>query len=293
MHRRYEHINIPIEVVRTIVMIVECGSYSKAGERLGLSQPAISAQIRRFQILIGAPVFEKVSGGVGLTERGKLVLAHARRLLDANDQILSLGAGVRDHNNIRLGLSTLYAGEFLLAAKGQVGLERIHINADMSEQLIKSFDDGYLDIVCVLNPPAEGRVVDEWHEEWVWTRSRDFVVSPGAPIPLIAAPSTLQPITRELEKAGCAYRVAFSSADHQSRTAAAVAGLGLLALPARQACDPLIIARDYYLPPIPAMRAGICIRSSIEMTNVSDIVEVLKGLNARRESGLQVMNSKS
>src|ERR1700686_1592261 len=53
MHRRHQHFNIPIEIVRTVVAISETGSLSKAGERLGLSQPAISSQIKRLQSLVG------------------------------------------------------------------------------------------------------------------------------------------------------------------------------------------------------------------------------------------------
>ena len=45
MYRRNQHVNIPIEIVRTVVAISETGSLSKAGERLGLSQPAISSQM--------------------------------------------------------------------------------------------------------------------------------------------------------------------------------------------------------------------------------------------------------
>src|SRR5437899_186982 len=101
MHRRYERINIPIEIVRTVVAIAEAGSYSKAGEKLELSQSAISAQIKRFQALIGGPIFSRIAGGVALTERGLLVLTYARRLLEANDQILSLGGAVHDSQQIR------------------------------------------------------------------------------------------------------------------------------------------------------------------------------------------------
>ena len=58
MHRRYQHLNIPIEIVRTVVAIAETGSLSKAGERLGLSQPAVSSQVKRLQNLIGGAFFE-------------------------------------------------------------------------------------------------------------------------------------------------------------------------------------------------------------------------------------------
>lgn len=70
MHRRYEHVNIPIEIIRTFVCVEENGSFSKAGHTLGLSQPAITAQMKRLQIIVGAAVFDRARGGVTLTERG-------------------------------------------------------------------------------------------------------------------------------------------------------------------------------------------------------------------------------
>ena len=113
MHHRYERTNIPIEIVRTLVVIAETGSFSKAGRKLGLSQPAISAQVKRLQFLVSGPMFNRVPGGVSLTALGELVLAHARKLLAANDQILLLGgAVVHEPQPLRLGLSTLFVDEF-------------------------------------------------------------------------------------------------------------------------------------------------------------------------------------
>ena len=91
MHRRYQHLNIPIEIVRTVVAIAETGSLSKAGERLGLSQPAVSSQVKRLQNLIGGALFVKTANGTTTTELGKLALQQARRILEANDQLLRLG----------------------------------------------------------------------------------------------------------------------------------------------------------------------------------------------------------
>ena len=71
MYRR-QHVNIPIEIVRTVVAISETGSLSKAGERLGLSQPAISSQVKRLQNLVGGALFVKTANGTTTTELGKL-----------------------------------------------------------------------------------------------------------------------------------------------------------------------------------------------------------------------------
>src|ERR1700760_1230564 len=91
MHRRHQHLNIPIEIVRTVVAISETGSLSKAAERLGLSQPAVSSQVKRLQNLVGGSLFLKTANGTTTTDLGKLALLQARRILEANDQLLRLG----------------------------------------------------------------------------------------------------------------------------------------------------------------------------------------------------------
>src|ERR1700744_3151966 len=113
MHWRYQSNNIPTEIVRTVVAISELGSFSKAGAKLGLSQPAISAQMKRLQALVGADVFERTSTGISLTAKGRLVLPQAKKLLGANAQILSIGAADQASQSIRLGITPLLVDQFL------------------------------------------------------------------------------------------------------------------------------------------------------------------------------------
>lgn len=283
MHRRYQHINIPTEIVRTLVVIAEMGSFSKAGEKLGLSQPAISAQMKRLQVLVGGTIFERATGGVSLTPKGKLVLASARKLLEANDQILSIGGAVNDSQPIRLGLSPLFAEQFLsawTAVKHDAG--QVYMYSDHSRELAKAWAEGYLDVTCVANPPAEiGAPVFEWNEDIVWVRNRDFVLRHASPVPLVCGSDSSpdQPMIAALEKAGLAYRVAFAGADYHVRLAAAAAGIGLMALPARHVAKPLMVAREYYLPALSPLRAGIFVRPVVEPTRVAPIIATLKMLS--------------
>src|SRR5882757_4307326 len=113
MHRPRQHLNIPTEIVRTVVAISETGSLSRAGERLGLSQPAISSQVKRIETLIGGSLFMKTANGSTTTELGKLVLYQARRILEANDQLLRLGGTAEGPQPLRVGLSTLFVQEFI------------------------------------------------------------------------------------------------------------------------------------------------------------------------------------
>ena len=83
-------LNIPTELLRTLVSVVDQRSFTKAAHSLGVTQPAVSAQIKRLQFLLGYEILDKSAPGVSLTPRGDMVVAHARRMLSVNDQIAQL-----------------------------------------------------------------------------------------------------------------------------------------------------------------------------------------------------------
>jgi DNA-binding transcriptional LysR family regulator len=281
MHRRHQHINIPTEIVRTIVSIAETGSFSKTGDRLKLGQPAVSAQVKRLQLLVGGPVFEKAPGGVVPTARGRQVLAHARKLIDANDQILSIGGAVQDRPALRLGLAALYVDHFLAHWTPSPSDGGIHFVCDHSAELARGLAEGYVDIGCMVDPPSGvGEVVERWMEQSVWVRSRDFVLSPGTPIPLVSWPGgILDRLSVEaLEKAGLTYRVVFASADYEARLAAVRARMGLMALPSRKVPEGLVTAKEYYLPPLEPLPAGIVLRQDRRHLKSHPVVEALRSL---------------
>src|SRR5215813_3536212 len=83
--------NIPTDLLRTFVAVYELGSFTKAAHLFELTQPAVSAHMKKLEMLIGADLIEKNVSGVNLTERGVEVLKYARRILSINDQIVSSG----------------------------------------------------------------------------------------------------------------------------------------------------------------------------------------------------------
>ena len=97
-------INIPTDLLRTLIAVVDQRSFTKAAAKLGVTQPAVSAQIKRLQFLLGGDVFDRSVQGVSLTPHGETVVAYARRLLSINDQIVHLGGnGPRPELVIRVG----------------------------------------------------------------------------------------------------------------------------------------------------------------------------------------------
>lgn len=86
-------LNIPTELLRALVSVVDMRSFTKAAQSLGVTQPAVSAQIKRLQYLLGYEVLDKSAPGVSLTPRGEIVANNARRLLAINDDIVQMATG--------------------------------------------------------------------------------------------------------------------------------------------------------------------------------------------------------
>src|SRR5262249_42113749 len=75
-HRR-RMINIPTELLRTFVAVVDLRSFTRAAQSLGITQPAVSAQVKRLQQLLGGELLDKSAPGVLLTAMGESVLGSA------------------------------------------------------------------------------------------------------------------------------------------------------------------------------------------------------------------------
>ncbi len=267
MHRRHQQLNVPIEIVRTVVAVSEAGSLSKAGEIVGLTQPAISAQMKRIETLMGGALFKKTANGSVATELGKLVLQQARKILEANDQMLRIGGVSDGPQPLRLGLSTLFVQAFIKSQTAHT-LTDVFIQADHSVEIAKGLIDGYIDIACLfespeIEPGVTPFVVNEFSDPLVWVRSRDFVLSPGAPIPVLTWPGDdwmIPTLTRQ----GRSYKIVFNSPDYHAKLGAVEAGFGLTAIPASMVPKTIVRTADYYLPVLPPIKALLCSRHDRE-----------------------------
>jgi DNA-binding transcriptional LysR family regulator len=290
MYRRHQHINIPIEIVRTVVAISETGSLSKAGERLGLSQPAISSQVKRLQNLVGGSLFIKTANGTTTTELGKLALRQARIILEANDQLLRLGGNNVDPQPLRLGLSTLFVNEFVRHQTPEA-LADIFIHTDDSTSIGRGIVEGYIDIACIYrnqrhDADIDQMVVNEYDEPLVWVRAKNFVLSPGAPLPILTYPGDDWMIPT-LTKLGLTYKIVFNSLDYHARMSAVEAGVGLSSVPQSKIPRTLIRAEESYLPALPSVKAILCARLGMEAPKASELLRNLSVLffKSRRASG--------
>lgn len=75
--------DLDLNLLRVFVVTAEAGSVTAAAERLYLTQPAVSAAMKRLATAVGAPLFARAGRGLTLTARGELLLGRARPHLEA------------------------------------------------------------------------------------------------------------------------------------------------------------------------------------------------------------------
>lgn len=97
-----------IDEIRTFLAVAELGGFTRAGQRLRRSQPAISRRLSLLEQELGAPLFERLRGRARLTEAGRAFLPHAEAVL----------ASLRDGEEAVRGLQAGLAGAVSLALVG-------------------------------------------------------------------------------------------------------------------------------------------------------------------------------
>jgi DNA-binding transcriptional LysR family regulator len=279
MQRRHEAQNIPIELLRSFVVIQESGSFTKAAEALNLTQPAISAQIKRLQQLVGGEVFVRSGFGISLSEKGEIVSRYARRILTMNDQILSLTGTASVVKSLRIGIPNVYAANMLpdliMACRAASGSERLHFACDTSVDLARNLSSGYLDIAFVSSEEVPHAMqLERWSEPMCWVCAPGFSTSPGSSIPLQSWPYGVsdQLAIEALESAGLSYSIVFTASDLSAHLAALRSGVGYVVLPQRLVPPDLKVAREHFLPPLPPCRTGIYVngeRDTRKLRNVA------------------------
>ena len=80
-----------IRYLNPFIYVAELGSVSRAGERLGYSQPTVSVQIRQLEQELGTVLFDRVGHTIRLTENGQKVLGYAQQILRLRQDMVKDG----------------------------------------------------------------------------------------------------------------------------------------------------------------------------------------------------------
>jgi DNA-binding transcriptional LysR family regulator len=263
--------NIPTELLRTMVAVVELRSFTRAAQTLGITQPAVSAQIKRLQSLLGGELFDKSAPGVTLTEKGKVVVEYARKLLAVNDQILGLTAARPSGNQLRIGMLHDYfepaVFDALTGFRSKYPEFRFHLRCDHSDFLLRELRQGDLDLTLALTdaPPAMAPY-RHWFEDMVWVGATAEALDAGDPLQLaVLGYDSLSARVgiAALEQAGRVSEVIYVGRSLTGVFAAVRAGLGITSINRRVV--PSGLASCVFspkLPRLPQLFTGVYLREN-------------------------------
>jgi DNA-binding transcriptional LysR family regulator len=291
VQRRHAKKNIPIELLRSLVVVVESGGFTKAANALALTQSAVSAQIGRLAQIVGGDVFEK-GPGIQVTKRGMIVLSYARRILMMNDELLSLAGPTQGPQNLLVGLPAWWSSLDLIEVASRCSVsptgEKVIFRCDQVEVLIKDLSAGSIDLAFLCNVPEPfSQTIARWSEPLRWVKSPRLVLAPGDAIPLVSWAGTNPDriALKLLKEHGMQYSIAFSAPDSALRRAAVVAGLGILPCLERVIAPGMEVVHDQ-LPALPDVKTGLFARQGLNLQRLDAFLRILEeALQPRSAAG--------
>jgi DNA-binding transcriptional LysR family regulator len=174
-----------ISNLQAFLAVAETGSFSRAAERIFLTQPAISKRIATLEKQVGARLFDRIGRGIHLTEAGRELLARTRTVLKE----------LEDVKRSITNLSGVITGELLFATSHHIGLHRlpgplkhfhetypdVRLNLRFmdSEQACNAVANGDLELAVVTLPRVTHVPL---RTEKIWNDPLDFVVGIDHPL---------------------------------------------------------------------------------------------------------------
>lgn len=149
----------------TFCRVVETGGFSRAGELVGLSQPAVTRQVAALEAELGAQLLDRTSRQFRLTPAGEVVYERARRLAKG---VTELREAVNDlvhpeRGRVMIGAVTTVGVGILPPILAEFGRQypavRISIKAGRTAEILERVLEGEIDLAIMTTPALHSRLI--------------------------------------------------------------------------------------------------------------------------------------
>jgi DNA-binding transcriptional LysR family regulator len=264
---------LDLPLLLTFLDLAETGSFTRTAARVGRTQSAVSAQLRRLEELLAARLFDRTTRTVSLTAEGERLVPHARAVVEASAALFARFRDTQVEGDVRLGCPEDVAGADLPAILADFAAAhsrvRLHVRCDLTLHLVEQFEAGAFDLILIKQDPERvlpgARLLRQ--ERLAWAGPPGLAgAPPGGMVPLVLAPAPCVYRARALDALAAAGRsgdIVYASPSEAGQVAAVRAGLGMTVLPHRRVPPDLAIAGEGW-PPLRG--AAICLLSVSRLT---------------------------
>lgn len=244
-------VNLPTNLLRSFVAIVDSGSMLSAADKVFVTQSALSLQIKRLEELVQQSLFTRDGRRLALTRPGEVLLDYARRVLSLHDEAVAAITRGSFSGPIRIGMVQDFADNLLsglLARFAELHPDaqiyaRVAGTAELQTLLERNQLDLFLGFAASDEPTAIRIAPMSWFGDPL------LAAQPVIPLAVLEKPCRFREAAiASLEAAGLSYRLAIESPNLSTLRAAVQAGLGIT-------CRTHLFIRDGDLPPIDTLPA--------------------------------------
>jgi DNA-binding transcriptional LysR family regulator len=170
---------VELRHLRYFVAVAETQNVLRAAtQKLHVSQPAVSRQIRDLEDELGVQLFERTGKAVNLTDAGRLFLKEARAVLERTDEAVAnvRGFAQAGETELHVGYSPIASAHIVPAALRafQQVMPGVHVRLHdwSNEEIVAGLRDGRLQLAFIVPPPTRGGFRDLRFEELLCERVR-------------------------------------------------------------------------------------------------------------------------
>lgn len=275
-------LDLDLDLVRCFVAVAECGGFTAAGKRLGLTQSAVSLKIQRLEVLLSRRIFTRTSRSLELTAEGELLWSYAGRLLALSEEMMERITVPSVAGVLNLGVVEYFVPHLLphlLSRYAKVHPDvRLNVEVGLSRYLFRELEEGRLDLIIANSAaqPAHGKGADQsqhrrllLREPVVWVKGASLQLPKnGEPLPLALLPLPCRYrlfAIDSLERMGRPWRLVYSSASLASIQAAVRAGLAITVVSRSSVLSGMeILTEEDGFPTLPESEVAIISKQSLD-----------------------------
>jgi DNA-binding transcriptional LysR family regulator len=170
---------VELSTIRVFMTVASEKSFSRAAEKLGRTQPAVSLALQRLEAELGERLLDRSAKDVKLTDAGRTVLEYARRFQNLESELTNSIAELRDHSAGRLVVganesTSLYLLRHIERYRRLYPRIKVQIRRSFSSRIPSELTDGNLELGVISYEPHDDRI----HSTVIYADSLAFVVSP-------------------------------------------------------------------------------------------------------------------
>jgi DNA-binding transcriptional LysR family regulator len=160
-----------LKELRTFIAIARHGTFSRTAEQVGLTQSAVSAQVRRLEQSLGFPLFDRQGRLAVLNAAGRHTLANAEQLLKMFETLHRAPGADEDHAaRLEVGAVGPVQAAVMPAALAELRAQlphlRVRVFPGVSLALMGQVHSGVLDAAAMFRPPFAAPPELVWRPLW-------------------------------------------------------------------------------------------------------------------------------